>query len=65
MITLFSIVKSTRPIGSIPAETKGTVVFEYGKGDISNQKGFEVEFFDDNNNTIAVSTVYENQIVER
>jgi len=63
-ITLHTTVKSSRSIGSIPEGTKGTVVFEYGKG-ISGQTGFEVEFFDDNNKTIAVSTVYENQIVER
>jgi hypothetical protein len=62
-ITLFTTVKSSRAIGDIPEGTKGTVVFEHGKG-ISGQTGYEVEFFDNNNVTIAVSTVYENQIVE-
>ena len=62
-ITLFSTVKSSRLIGSIPAGTKGTVVFEHGRG-VGGENGYEVEFFDSNNVTIAVSTVYDNQIIE-
>ena len=61
MITIHSFVKSTHPIGSIPKGTNGVVVFEYGTSR-QGDKGFEVEFFDDKGITIAVSTVYTNDI---
>jgi len=53
------IVKTTEPIGNIPAYTKGVIVHIYDK------KNFAVEFFDDKKNTIyEVATVNKKDLVK-
>lgn len=47
----FDSVVSTEPIGKVPVGTKGTIVDIY-----HNNTAYEVEFFDNNNNTISVET---------
>lgn len=47
---------STRGIVDIPAGTEGTIVLVYPGG------SYEVEFFDDEGNTLALSTVTEDDI---
>ena len=44
------IVELTQPFKGLSIGTKGTIVVEY------NEKMFEVEFFDDSNETIGVFT---------
>jgi hypothetical protein len=44
------IVELTQPFNELPIGTKGTIVAEY------DGKMFEVEFFDDKNETIGVFT---------
>ena len=45
------VVELTKDFKNLPAGTKGTIVFEY------DGKAFEVEFFDDDGDTIDVLTV--------
>lgn len=44
-------VKLIKPFGSLKIGTKGTIVLKYTEND------FEVEFFDENHNTIDVYTI--------
>jgi len=48
---------STENIGDIPIGTNGTIVADYG-----DNYGFEVEFFDEEHNTLSVETVTKKQI---
>jgi len=45
-------------IGKIKKGTQGTVVYDYGTGDM-----FEVEFFDDSYNTISVEKIFKDDII--
>ena len=58
MFKELEIVASKNELPNIPIGAKGTVVYIY-----DDKKHFEVEFVDDNNDTIALMTVSESDII--
>jgi hypothetical protein len=47
-------------VGGIPKGTKGTIVFDYESGGM-----FEVEFFDNEHNTIGVERIFKGDLKKR
>jgi hypothetical protein len=59
MFEEYDVVKSKRQIDEIPEGTLGTIVMVYGK------KEYEVEFVDDDGESLAVVTLSQEDIVKR
>jgi hypothetical protein len=59
MFEEYDVVKSKRQIDDIPKGTFGTIVMVYGK------KEYEVEFVDDDGESLAVVTLSQKDIVKR